>query len=456
MQAIDLKKINKVHFIGIGGIGMSGLARLFFSQGKKVTGSDLEDSALITDLKKEGISVKIGHKENNLPLDTDLVVFTEAIPENNVELKKAQQEKKSILTFFQALGLVSKDYFTIAICGSHGKTTTTAMTALNLIAGGLDPTVIVGTKMKEFGNRNERIGRSKYLVVEACEYRRSFLYLEPSLIVITNIDVDHLDYYKDDNDYRLAFAQFVQKLPKNGILILNDDDPETKKLLPEIKDLEIIKWGNKNNQQLELDYWLENKKIWSPKGKIGELELKIPGKHNLWNALASFIVGDKLGIERKKILSSLNNFAGTWRRFEFIGKKDGIEIYDDYAHHPTEIKATLTAAREKFGKRRICLVYQPHQYNRTKNLLKEFGGAFFEADLVIVPNIYKVRDKKEDTEAVSAETLVAEINKVSQNAIFGDGFDHTVQILKDQLKSGDILMTMGAGDVWKIGEKLRF
>lgn len=443
---INLSKIQKIHIIGIGGIGVSALAQLFLSQGKSISGSDMEDCDLLCQLKKEGIKVTVGHSEDNLSSDIDLVIISPAIPEDNSELKKAKSLKIPILTYPEALGLLSKDYYTIAICGTHGKTTTTALTALVLEE--LDPTVVIGTKVREFGNKNVRIGKNKFFVLEACEYKRAFLNIDPDILLITNIEAEHLDYYKDLDDYKSAFKEFCKKVPKNGYIIANFDDKNVRDVVKGAC-ASVVKFGSEVS-----DFKLINDIVFEKNKEIGQLNLQIPGDHNLQNALAAFAVGRVLDLQAGKIILTLNEYQGSWRRFEFKGYFNGAEIYDDYAHHPTEIKVTLKAARFKFPDRRIVCIFQPHQYSRTKKLLKEFSKAFADADLVIIPNIYRVRDSEKDINSISAEDLVKKIQKHHQNVIFGDGFSETVKFLQKNIEKNDVVFTMGAGDVWRIGKKL--
>lgn len=431
----------KIHFIGIGGIGISALARIYKTQGHTVSGSDMHTSELTEDLKKAGILIYEGHQSENLENDTEYVIYTEAIPDENLEMKKARKLNIPCLTYFQALGEFAKDYKVIAIAGAHGKTTTTAMTALALIEGGLDPTVVVGTKIREFDNRNVRIGKSKYLVVEACEYRESFLNLTPHILVITNVEAEHLDYYKNEENYLKAFEKLVQKVPRDGIIIVTDDENSLK--VTESARAQVIKCCIKKD---ELEITINH----SLKYKIPPLQ--VPGDHYKIDAGLAIAVGLNLGVEEEILQKSLAEFKGTWRRFEFKGEKNGVTVIDDYAHHPTEIKATLKGTRQKFPDKKIICVFQPHQYSRTRELFNDFTKSFSNCNQVLIPNIYRVRDTDEDVKSVSAEKLVAEIQKESSNACYSNGFENTVESLGNILKQGDILITMGAGPVHEVGE----
>lgn len=423
-----------IHFVGIGGIGMSALARLYQRQGHEVTGSDFEDSKLLENLRDEGIGVFIGHTAAQIAPDTDVVIHSEAVPVDNLELSAARERGISMKTYFEALGEWTRDKKTICIAGTHGKTTTTALIACLLLQSYRDPTVVIGTQMKELEGKNMRLGGSEYMVVEACEYRRSFLHLQPTGVVLTNIELDHVDYYRDLDDYLSAFREFVMKIPADGFLVANGDD-ENVRLVAQSAICEVL-WYSKDSTHLE------------------KLELKVPGSHNRMNAMAAYTTGLYLKIEEEMMLEALNSFEGTWRRFEYKGSFNGADIYDDYAHHPTEIQATLQAAREKYPDHRLIAVYQSHQHSRARYFLGEFGPAFKQADEVIIPNIYKVRDSEEDIQAVSAEKMVHEIQKTHPNVRYGNGFENTVAYLKKTLQPNDLVLVMGAGDVWKVAEEL--
>ncbi|MBU0981764.1 UDP-N-acetylmuramate--L-alanine ligase [Patescibacteria group bacterium] len=396
------KDANKVFFVGIGGIGMSALARLFKAHGKEVSGTDSSDSVLIEELKSEGMGVELGHFAEFLPKDTDLVIYSEAIPLSNPELEKAKELGIPLMTYFQALGAASKSYRLVAIAGTHGKTTTTAMLSIILEKAGVDPTVIVGSRVKEFGQKNVRIGQGEIMVVEACEYRRNFLSLHPALTGITNIEVDHLDYFKSEEDYENAFKE------------LADQSEEV---------------------------------IWPDEISEYDGELAVPGYHNLYNAGMAATLARRLGVGDSIISDALKEFKGTWRRFEYRGDINGALVYDDYAHHPTEIMATLQAAHEKHPEARIIAVFQPHQYSRTAALIEQFAESFEDADEVIIPNIYKVRDSEEAVNAVSVDTLVDKISEHHENVQNGQGLEETANYLRDNVGSGDLILVMGAGDV---------
>jgi len=437
MKSIDLDKINpstllwarKVHFVGIGGIGVSAIARMMLLEGKKVSGSDSSPSAIIDELRKLGADIFIGHNADNLADDVDLLVYTTAVDFENPELKRGKDLGIPSFSYPEILGLISKDKYTIAVSGAHGKTTTTAMIAKILIDAKKDPTIIVGSLMKD-SHSNFVAGKSKYFVVEACEYKKSFLNINPKIIVITNIDNDHLDYYGNLENIKKAFGEFVAKLDADGFLFCDQNDENLKEVV-------------KNSKVKIIDY---------TKIKTA-FDLKIPGQHNIKNAQASMAVAQILNIGEKEALSSLNDFSGTWRRFEYKGEtKNGVLVYDDYGHHPTEIKATLKGSREFFGDKKIWCIFQPHLYSRTKLLLEDFGKSFGDADEIILADIYASREQKD--ESINSKMLEEEITKNGDKAMYFNSFEKIVSFLTENAKKGDVVITMGAGDIFKIGEDL--
>jgi len=420
-----------IHIIGIGGIGISALAQAYFKKGYSISGSDICVSELTLKLEKIGIKIYYKHAKTNIPQNTTLIVYSEAIDQNNPELKKAIELKIPSQTYFEALGELSKEYYTIAVAGTHGKTTTTAMLAKILIDNNYDPNVIIGSTMPEFDNLNYRYGKSKYFIIEACEYRESFLHLHPNMILITNCELDHLDYYQDLKHYQSAFTKFVAKTPTTGYVIIPKNESEKNPM---------IKKATTGIFQTVLS-------------SIPVPKLNLPGKHNQDNARLALIAANTLGIFEKKSHQSLQEFKGVWRRFEKIGEINQRIIYDDYAHHPTEIKATLHAAKKHFPKNRIICIFQPHQYSRTHFFLTEFSSSFKDADIIIIPNIYEARDSIEDKTKVNVNILVQSIRKNNQTVYNGHGFNKTIEILNTVSKPNDIIITMGAGDVWEIGQK---
>ncbi|MBL7142483.1 MAG: UDP-N-acetylmuramate--L-alanine ligase [Candidatus Pacebacteria bacterium] len=429
----------KIHFIGIGGIGVSALAQYYLSQGHKVSGSDLKSSEITKALKKRGAKVFIGpHKGSNLGYLPDLVIYSPAVKPDNPEFKKARKVKIKLQSYPQALGKLTKQHFTIAISGTHGKSTTTCMLGLVLMKAGFDPTIIVGTKMKEFKDSNCRVGKSKYLVIEADEHFASFLNYWPKIIVLTNIEKDHLDYYKNFGNILKAFRKYVSHLPKDGILLLNKDDESIKKI---------------SCSALKKYYSLKQTEA----KKLKKI-LKVPGQHNVSNALAALTVARILKIPDKVSFKALSSYMGCWRRFEIkkmIIKKKPLTVVSDYGHHPTEIKATLKATREKFLKSRIWCVFQPHQYQRTYYLFKDFVRAFREApiDKIIITDIFDVagREKKNIKKKVSSKKLVKSIKK--GNIVYL-AKEKLLGFIKSNIKEIDVLIIMGAGNIYQLVSKL--
>lgn len=440
----------KIHFIGIGGIGISALAKFYFYQGNKISGSDLSKPIVFNDKELSKIKFYLGHKAKNLEDDTDLVIYTSAISKDNPELLKAKKLKIKTLSYPEALGEITKNYFTIAVSGMHGKSTTTAMIAQILISAKMDPTVIIGSKVNGFGSNGEpsnfRFGKSKFLVIEADEYKAGFLNHYPDILVITNIEEEHLDYFKNLKNILRTFEKFALRLKlkknidiKNKYLVVNEEDENIKNLVKKLRGKEI------------------KIKFYSTKKVPKNLKLKVPGKHNISNAMAAFSVGKILKIDEKIILKALNKFQGIWRRLEYKGEINSAKIFDDYGHHPTEIKATLQAGREILkGKGRIFIIYQPHQYYRTYMLFDKFIHAFDLADYVILLDVYSVagRESEKIKKKVNSKILRDKISEHKENVFYFDSFEKAIKFLKDNLKKNDVCIIMGAGDVWKLTENL--
>lgn len=408
-----------VHFIGIGGIGVSALAQIYKHDGKTVSGSDMQASEISAKLQETGIAVFVGHSASNIPQGCDLVIYSPAIPESNVELKSASELGMKTLSYPEALGLLSEKNFTIAVAGTHGKSTTTAMIAVILEQAGFDPTIVIGTKIPQLNGENYRIGKTKYLVLEACEYRESFLSIKPEFAVITNIEADHLDYFKNEQKYFAAFHKFIKNIKPGGKLFADKPIDGTKNIPP--SNLPI--------------------------------SLQIPGGFNLENARLAAAVAAELGIEDDVILKALKSFQGTWRRMENKGKVLGETIFiDDYAHHPTEIKVTLRAIREKHPDARILTAFQPHQYNRTKNFLPQFAESFGDTDAVLISDIYAVRDSEDDLKSITTGDLIMAISKNHPQVIAGNDLKSTAKYIKENYNKYDVIVTMGAGSIYQIYE----
>jgi len=438
MQDLDLNTIKNVHFIGIGGIGISAIARMMLHDGKVVTGQDMQDGEVVEELRKVGATITIGQSYENIPNGTDLIVYTIAIDTYDPELKNKIETQTDIpiRSYPQMLDIISRDKYTIAVSGTHGKTTTTAMIAQILKDNGNDPTVIVGSLL--VGEKSNFIaGSSKYLVVEACEYRRSFLNINPKILVITNIDEDHLDYYKDIEDIKSAFHQMAMRVPSDGFVVCNPDDPNIGDVIKGI-NASVVNWD---------DYF--NK----------DLKLKIPGTHNKKDAAAAVAVAYNIEISKDIAEKYVSNFPGTWRRFEFKGKlPNGVLVYDDYAHHPKEITSTLQGFQELYPKSdgwKITVVFQPHLFSRTKLLLNDFAQSFSDCYQVMLLPIYYAREV--DDGSISSDKLAFEINKYTDNAeAFYDfgSLEKNIMTRLESMGKKDIIVTMGAGEAFKVGDFL--
>lgn len=451
---MKLEDFSRIHMVGITGSGMSGLAGILRARAKAVTGSTNEDGPAVAALQKEGIKVHIGH--GALPAGAEAVIHSLAIPKHNPEIMEATRRKIPLLSYPQAVGLLTKEYRTIAVCGTHGKSTVTAMLTKILIDAGFDPTVLVGAMLLELDKKNYRLGKSPLFLLEACEYQRAFSNYSPDIALITTLDPDHLDYYKNFADYISAFAEFTSKLPVDGYLIGNIDDEDVHEILRSAQRKRFPSYNafTYGTASAAASFCLQENTIVNGAHALGRLRLAIPGAHNRSNALAAFACASLLGASPGQILKSLANFKGAGRRFELVGSVNGAEVRDDYGHHPVEIRATLQAARERFPTGRILLVFQPHQFSRTRALLKDFTHSFADADAVIVPNIYASRDSAKDIAAMPEKKFVAALQKKHKNVRFGEGLEKTTQIAKKEAKKFDLILTMGAGDVWKVARKL--
>lgn len=429
MQKNLFQTAKHIYFIGIGGIGVSAIARMMLSQGKSVSGSDISASEITSELQKLGAKFQAGQSIDLIPKDTDLIIYSPAIAVADKKLlSEIKKRKISAITYPQALHEISKDKYTIAVSGTHGKTTTTAMIAKVMMDAGLKPTVIVGSLLKDHKS-NFIAGDSKYFIVEACEYRKSFLDIVPTVALVTNIDNDHLDFYKDIKDIQNAFGEFIAQTPKTGHVISHAKNKTVASILK-----------HAGGKVIDAKKYIDHK-----------LKLKIPGAHNRENASLVLALADILGIPEKKAKKSLADFSGTWRRFEYKGKtKAGAIVYDDYGHHPTEVKATLAGAREFFGKKKIIVAFQPHLYSRTKLLLNDFAKSFADADEVLIAPIYAAREKIDPS--ITSEMLAKKIKNTKAEA-FAD-FKTMEEYLKKNLKKNTVLITMGAGDIYKVGDTL--
>jgi len=446
----------KIHFIGIGGIGTSALARYYKEQGHQVQGTDLEDSEIIKRLQKEGFKVFVGPQEGkNITKDIDLIIRSAAVSDDNREYLKAKKEGLNIKKYAECLGEISKNYYTICVAGSHGKTTTTALLTLILVKAGIDPTVIIGTNLKELNNTNFRKGSSfapqgfkkPVLLLEADEWQASFLNYSPDAIALTNIDKEHLDYYKNLSHIRKTFREFIFKLKKEGILVFNPND--------------------KNISQINLNN-LDKSIYRIPITRDAEIEntirkyINIPGKHNILNALTAYSLSRKLGIEDSIIFNAIKLYRGAWRRFqteEF--KNHNIVLVNDYAHHPSEIKATIRATKEKYPNKKIWVIFQPHQRQRTHYLFNDLVQSFDEADFLILTKIYDVKGRESSKFKVKTSDIKDSMEKrwnklkFDKKIIEIDRIREIAKYIKARLRKNTAIIVMGAGDIYKAFNQIK-
>ena len=448
-----------VHFIGIGGISMSGLAEILLKEGFPVSGSDSHASALTEHLERAGARICIGQAASNILEDCKLVVYTAAIHPDNPEYREAKRRGVPMLSRAELLGQLMRNYRTsIAVAGTHGKTTTTSMIASILLEEDADPTISVGGILPSIGG-NIRVGGSEVFLTEACEYTNSFLHFFPTIGIILNIEEDHMDFFKDLNDIRRSFRRFAELLPVEGLLIINSDIPNYEEITEGLT-CRVVTFGSSP----DADYRAENtaydtfghpsfdliRKI-EKDGRRPRFSLKVPGEHNVCNALASIALADALRIPEAAVEKGLLSFTGTDRRFQYKGEVNGVTIIDDYAHHPTEIRATLHAAAH-YPHRELWCVFQPHTYSRTKAFLKEFAEALSLADHVVLADIYAARET--DTLGISSRDLERELAALGADVYYFPTFAEIEKFLSEKCMHGDMCITMGAGDVINIGEDL--
>lgn len=443
--------------IGVGGSGMAGLAALLLRHGAQVSGADRVASATLTRLSERGAKIITTQSAEDLPQDVDLVVASAAAPEDHPQLVEARRRGLAHMKYAQLLGFVMDRHSGVAVSGTHGKSTTTAWIAYTLGVAGLRPSFVVGAECEQLGG-GSGVGDGPHFVAEACEYDRSFLNLRPKTAIILNIEEDHLDYYRDIDDIRSAFERFALGVPKGGLVIVNGDDPRCLALAEKL-DVDFETFGLSDG----CDWQATN--LRNREGRpeftvsyldelLGDVHLGLAGKHNVMNALAVCAATRQAGAPWPVIRGALNTFRGAKRRLELRAEVADITIVDDYAHHPTEIRATLAAARERYRPKRLWAVFQPHQHSRTRFLLQDFADSFQAADVTIVPRIYFVRDSERDRELVSAADLASEIRNRGSKAEHIDEFPAIVDSLAERLKPGDLVMTMGAGDIWKVADEL--
>lgn len=473
---MNLSNYNHIHFIGIGGISVSAAARLAKHLKKKVSGSDVAASGITKKLAREGIGVVIGHAARNIGEAVDLVVYSEAVQKDNPERVCARERGLAEMSVFEFWGAYAKDKKVIAVSGTNGKSTTTAMLGHILVEAGFDPTVVVGTKVIGWGSRpkagqpladNIRIGKSEWFVIEADEYAGHMHAFKPHIAVVTNIAADHLDFYKDVQDIQNHFERWLASVRPEGGMVLNAADAVSKKL--SLSHARVRRFGIVAEpgiiraagitQVVGHNGWdgtaqfniVDDELDW------GWVQLKLPGKHNIENAVAAAVAADMAGVPKKKIIKALSGFSGTWRRFERVGFCRGAMVISDYAHHPDGIRATLAATAEWYPFKRVVLLYQPHQHNRTKNLFSDFVTSFNEAHELIVSEIYDVAGREEaDDHVVSSKDLVEAIQKKSPSAHvhYAPDLKTAEQMVRKTLREGDVLIVMGAGDVDVVARNL--
>lgn len=456
MYQINFNEPIHIYFIGIGGISMSGLAEIVKKENFKVSGSDMKASALTEHLSSLGIQVFIGQHAQNLPEDIDVVVYTAAIHKDNPEYAEAVKRNLPMLTRAQFLGQLMRNYQTpIAVSGTHGKTTTTSMLSHILLQADTDPTLSIGGILKAIDG-NIRVGGSQYFLTEACEYTNSFLSFYPKISIILNIDADHLDFFKDLDDIRNSFHKFATILPNDGTLIISSDIENLSDFTKDL-DCNIITFGSSSSSDYSADsitfdeFGRPTYTLLKKGTPVSQITLAVTGIHNVYNSLSAIAAADLLGISLDITKRALLAFSGTERRFEYKGELGGVTIVDDYAHHPTEIKATLQAARNYPHKHLWC-VFQPHTYTRTKALMNEFAEALSLAENIILAEIYPARET--DNLGISSQTLAQEIEKLGKTCHYFSSFDEIETFLLENCSTGDLLITMGAGDVVNIGNHL--
>jgi UDP-N-acetylmuramate--alanine ligase len=429
MSKVSLTEVSRIHFIGIGGIGMSALARFFTHEKKQVSGSDRALTPITEALQNEGITIFTEQVAGNISSDIELVVYTEAMTHDHEEMVAAKALGVPMMNYFEALGLAVNPYYLIAVAGTHGKTTTTAMLTDVFEAAEKDPTAIIGS-LRSKTKRNFRPGKSKYAIVEACEYKRDFLYLKPDVLVITNLEYEHTDYYKDLADVQSAFRSFIEQVNEGGVVVTDIKNPN---IIPIIKDSPVT--------VLDYNEFFDM-----------HLSLKQPGIHNRMNAAAALTVADHEKLDVTGATKALSDFAGTWRRFEFKGEWQGAQVYDDYAHHPTELRATLGGLRELYPQKRIIAIAELHTYSRTATLFDDFAKVTAYADQFYFLPIYAARE--ENTAGVSIKELAVQSLQFNPQVSYIPSYDETIKILKDITTPDDVIVFLGAGNITKLATEL--
>jgi UDP-N-acetylmuramate--alanine ligase len=447
-------KVRKLHFVGIGGIGMSGIAEVLLNLDFQISGSDLQLSEVTQHLEKIGATISEGHRANQVG-DADAVVISSAVRSDNPEVMEARRRKIPVIRRAEMLGELMRMKYGIGIAGTHGKTTTTSMTSLVLDRGGLDPTVIVGGKVKSL-RTSAKLGQGQYLVAEADEFDRSFLRLLPTIAVVTTLEAEHLDCYTNLDDIKGAFIEYVNKVPFYGAVVICLDEDSLQSIIPHIHG-RLITYGlspQAHIRAVELEFQGLNSSfnVIVGKQKMGRVTLRVPGIHNVKNGLAALAVGLEVGLEFESVRKSLEAFSGVYRRFEVKGEVGGVMVVDDYAHHPTEIQATLLAAKEGLDRRTIA-VFQPHLYSRTRDFYDDFGKSFFHSDMLLVTDVYPAREQP--IAGVSGELVARAAREHGHGkVVYIEDKNKVATYLAAQVQPDDLVITLGAGDVYRIGERL--
>ncbi len=456
MYKLDFNKPINVHFMGIGGISMSGLAEILLDEGFKISGSDSKESALTKGLEAKGVKIYYGQVAENITPDIELVVYTAAIREDNPEFACAKEKGLPMLSRAELLGQIMDNYEqSIAVSGTHGKTTTTSMMSQVLLEAKSDPTISVGGILKAIDG-NLRVGNSEVFITEACEYTNSFLNFRPKYNIILNVEAEHLDFFKDLDDVRNSFKKFAANTTEDGTIIINGEIPQYEKLVDGLSQ-QIITYGpDSSYDYYPADVTFDDKACASYTAmhagkKLFDVKLNVPGNHNVSNSLAVIALSSVMGLPPEAILAGLYKFGGADRRFQYKGTVDGVTIVDDYAHHPTEIRATLTAAAN-YPHDRLVLVFQPHTYSRTKAFLNEFADVLSMADIVVLADIYAAREQ--NTYGVSSKDILALLKEKGTEAYYFPSFEEIEKFLLKKCMNGDLLITMGAGNVLEIGESI--
>ncbi len=442
-------KVRHIHFVGIGGSGMNGIAQVLLNLGFTITGSDIKESTTTKKLSDMGAKIFIGHRPENI-IGADVVVYSSAVSRNNIELKRAKELGIPIIPRGEMLAELMRFKYGIAISGSHGKTTTTSMVGTILACTGYDPTVVIGGKLEAFGS-NAKLGRGEFIVTESDESDGSFLKLTPTIVSINNIDIEHIGYYKSLEDIKDAFVQFANKVPFYGAVAVNVDDKNVRSILPKIEK-KIIRFGIYQEADIRAhDIRIKNGRYKFKVNDYGEIHLSIPGKHNVYNALAAVSICLELNVPFCVIKESLEKFKNANRRFEIKYDKE-ITVIDDYAHHPTEIKATVKAAREMFKGRRILVIFQPHRYSRTVALFDQFVDVLSNIDFLILTDIYPAGEK--NSYNITGVDLYRKIKEKNPSTVFVEDIEKAFEISIQNIKKGDVVLVLGAGSITKLAQEI--